>query len=779
MPLIHSSSKEALGENIKELQATGKYPHKQVLAIALENQRRAQVGKAERLYSSPAKEMMAEHLRLLGEMAGLPKFKKEFKDQAGELHEINDALAKGEPTEAQIEAGNYKKGHRRMHGLDITIENAEGTIRRGTDRDGNAWAVKMPYDYGYFRGLGRDGADGDAMDVAVGPEEENEEAHVINQLDPETGEFDEHKTFIGFPSREAAIEAFKAGRNDNPEKVLGEVITVPISELKRWLDEGEIQDRAILKCFEEFAKAEGHVKSFYRHVNGKTIYIHDFNRESHGHHPEASLHQRTVLGQHDTKGHYLRVTDAEDKKAILATAKDLGIQPGETRRAGAFHHGRHGAYDHIHFKEEDAKRLHDALQHQDWANAHHAEPTPQEPPKNAFQEKMESLGWSQGKEQPDTYFKNFDLPEGKQFIASIRNHPSGFQVYGKLKTLGPSKEVVHLPVLKDSYQTLDEAFKSVEKEVTNRNGSPLDSTQGGPDTSPDPENGERKGEKMENLMEFAPKLSKPIEKLYLNVPFSEKDKAKQEGAKWDGDAKKWYWPGDNLPASLEEYKSQNNTSQVKSYEDLKDLIDNLFENMPEQIQKVKDLAIKTKKQQEEKGDIDTGFNQTERDEIFNKVMAITPQQIAKMVSDRISLEMSSYNAFSTKLEKVKKLTDGIIGSVLHSQLMKIASEMQAKKTEEIKTKANNIITDAANHVNELKYERDMKDKYGHTHHIFDFKGEKLSFEVVNTMKGLRADLTQIEGIDKEPHAGHYVANMHAKDLNQNLSKRLNDEMRVE
>ncbi|UQY80210.1 DNA polymerase III subunit epsilon [Candidatus Hepatincola sp. Av] len=31
-----------------------------------------------------------------------------------------------------------------------------------------------------------------------------------------------------------------------------------------------------------------------------------------------------------------------------------------------------------------------------------------------------------------------------------------------------------------------------------------------------------------------------MSKIYLNVPFSEKDEAKQLGAKWDGPARKWY-----------------------------------------------------------------------------------------------------------------------------------------------------------------------------------------------------------------------------------------------
>lgn len=39
-----------------------------------------------------------------------------------------------------------------------------------------------------------------------------------------------------------------------------------------------------------------------------------------------------------------------------------------------------------------------------------------------------------------------------------------------------------------------------------------------------------------------PDLSTAADRIYLTVPFSDKDKVKAKGAKWDGDRKKWYWP---------------------------------------------------------------------------------------------------------------------------------------------------------------------------------------------------------------------------------------------
>jgi len=56
-----------------------------------------------------------------------------------------------EPTAAQAEAGNYRKGHIRIHGLDITIENPKGSTRSGVDNNGKAWSTEMKHDYGYIR----------------------------------------------------------------------------------------------------------------------------------------------------------------------------------------------------------------------------------------------------------------------------------------------------------------------------------------------------------------------------------------------------------------------------------------------------------------------------------------------------------------------------------------------------------------------------------------------------------------------------------------------------
>jgi hypothetical protein len=118
-----------------------------------------------------------------------------------------------EPTAKQQEAGNYKKGHIKLNGFDITIENPKGSTRRGEDRDGNEWSVEMANDYGYIRKTrGADDPGSDVktdiehVDVFIGPNPSSESVFVVNQVID--GEFDEHKVMFGYDSQREAEQAY-------------------------------------------------------------------------------------------------------------------------------------------------------------------------------------------------------------------------------------------------------------------------------------------------------------------------------------------------------------------------------------------------------------------------------------------------------------------------------------------------------------------------------------------------------------------------------------------
>ena len=136
------------------------------------------------------------------------------------------------PSEAQKEAGNYRKGHVRVDGYDITIEQPKGSVRSGTDADGKRWENVMNNTYGYMRGT--EGVDGDHIDVFLSDNPESGNVYVVDQRDPKTGEFDEHKVMYGFGSMEEARDAYL--KNYTPGwQGLGTITEVSKEEFRKWI----------------------------------------------------------------------------------------------------------------------------------------------------------------------------------------------------------------------------------------------------------------------------------------------------------------------------------------------------------------------------------------------------------------------------------------------------------------------------------------------------------------------------------------------------------------
>lgn len=155
-----------------------------------------------------------------------------------------------EPTEAQKKAGNYKKGHLSFGGYDYTVETPKGVTRSGKDEQGKPWSVTMHDTYGYI--LGKIGVDGDHIDMFINDAADLDtfdgNVYVVDQVNPETGEFDEHKVMYGYPDEAAAITAY--AKNYSPGwKGLGKVTSVPKATFDKWL---ESSDRKT-KPFREYA----------------------------------------------------------------------------------------------------------------------------------------------------------------------------------------------------------------------------------------------------------------------------------------------------------------------------------------------------------------------------------------------------------------------------------------------------------------------------------------------------------------------------------------------
>ena len=141
-----------------------------------------------------------------------------------------------EPTEAQKEAGNYKKGHVQVGTFDITIEQPQGSVRKGTDADGKQWESKMNNTYGYIRGAV--GVDGDHIDVFLSNDIDGwngRRVFVVDQYNPD-GSFDEHKVMLGFNDADEAKSDYLANYEngwENGRRI--DVTAVNLEDFEKWI----------------------------------------------------------------------------------------------------------------------------------------------------------------------------------------------------------------------------------------------------------------------------------------------------------------------------------------------------------------------------------------------------------------------------------------------------------------------------------------------------------------------------------------------------------------
>ena len=159
------------------------------------------------------------------------------------------------PTEAQKEAGNYRKGHIKVDGLDITIEQPKGSIRRGTDANGKQWESEMHNTYGYIRGT--ESVDGDHIDIFLSDNPTEGNVFVVDQINKD-GSFDEHKVMYGFSDMESARQAYLSNYEEGWQG-LGNITEVSKEDFKAWIDSSKRKT----KPFAEYTsvKTQGDVQA--------------------------------------------------------------------------------------------------------------------------------------------------------------------------------------------------------------------------------------------------------------------------------------------------------------------------------------------------------------------------------------------------------------------------------------------------------------------------------------------------------------------------------------
>lgn len=154
-----------------------------------------------------------------------------------------------DPTEGQKRVGNYRKVHLNMDGMRISIENPKGSYRSGTSPDGTKWRNMLACDYGDIRGT--ESVDGDPVDIYLSDHPEKGAVFVIDQIDPKTGKFDEHKVMYGFDSIEDAKKTYLACYQKG-WKGLGWITPVTKAEFKKWIDSSDRKT----KPFHEYKSVE-------------------------------------------------------------------------------------------------------------------------------------------------------------------------------------------------------------------------------------------------------------------------------------------------------------------------------------------------------------------------------------------------------------------------------------------------------------------------------------------------------------------------------------------
>ena len=174
-------------------------------------------------------------------------------DKAKRTRKKEEAKVETNPTEAQKEAGNYKKGHIKLDSFNVTIEQPKGSVRRGKDANGKEWKTEMHNTYGYIRGT--ESVDGDHIDIFLSDNPTEGNVFVVDQVNKD-GSFDEHKVMYGFSDMESARKAYLSNYEEGWQG-LGNITEVSKEEFKKWIDSSKRKT----KPFAEYSsvKTEGNV----------------------------------------------------------------------------------------------------------------------------------------------------------------------------------------------------------------------------------------------------------------------------------------------------------------------------------------------------------------------------------------------------------------------------------------------------------------------------------------------------------------------------------------
>lgn len=271
-------------------------------------------------------------------------------DSSRNTNDLGEKIANAEantdinPTEAQKEAGNYKKGHVRVGTFDISIEQPKGSVRSGVDANGKKWETTMQNTYGYIRGT--EGVDGDHIDVFLSDDIDGwngRKAFVVDQYN-EDGSFDEHKVMLGFNEAADAETAYFANYDKDWAKKHKTVVTpVNLEDFEKWIGSSHRKTKAFaeyksVKTEDVPQKVESSVSgngytiepAQYTTKRGKVLDMHlvkfqsELRKEVQKH---AAMFAKEMKGWWDREKRGFMMRSEEDAKRLVDYATDAQSQP--------------------------------------------------------------------------------------------------------------------------------------------------------------------------------------------------------------------------------------------------------------------------------------------------------------------------------------------------------------------------------------------------------------------------------------------------------------------
>ena len=118
----------------------------------------------------------------------------------------------------------------KVRGIPVVIQWPAGSVRTGQHKDGTPFKTEMKCSYGYFPDTISAG-DEERLDVYIGPDENAENAYVIEQIRKDTGEFDEYKVMLNFGSLEDAEDMYEYNIGKDADVEMNDISEVPFDYL--------------------------------------------------------------------------------------------------------------------------------------------------------------------------------------------------------------------------------------------------------------------------------------------------------------------------------------------------------------------------------------------------------------------------------------------------------------------------------------------------------------------------------------------------------------------